>query len=125
MSTSPNSQNFEFLDVDSAREQIGDAHTMLGMLTMLEESLSRDIPGIGRLLVSGEVRAANRVLHTLKGLAPIFCVPALCQHVTRVEELSKTGAVAEVSVAYFALMPELEQLQSEVAQYLTENGGAY
>jgi HPt (histidine-containing phosphotransfer) domain-containing protein len=125
MSTLSDSQNFEFLSIDSALEQIGDAPTMLGMLTMLEESLGRDIPAIGQLLVQGEVRAANRLLHTLKGLVPIFCVPAFCQHVTRVEELSKTGAVAEVSAAYFALMPELEQLQSEVTLYLTDSGGAY
>jgi len=125
MSTLSDSQDFEFLSADSALEQIGDAQTMLGMLTMLEESLSRDIPAIGQLLVDGDVRSANRVLHTLKGLAPIFCVPALCQHITRVEEMSKTGGVAEVSSAYFGLMPQLEQLQSEVAMYLTDNGGAY
>jgi HPt (histidine-containing phosphotransfer) domain-containing protein len=124
MSTLYESQDFEFLSIDSALEQIGDAPTMFGMLTMLEESLGRDIQAIGQLLVNGDVRSANRLLHTLKGLVPIFCVPAFCQHVTRVEELSKTGAVAEVSAAYFALMPELEQLQSEVTLYLTDNGGA-
>ena len=125
MSTLSDLPDFEFLSVASAMEQIGDAQTMFGMLTMLEESLSRDIPGIWQLLSNGDVRAANRLLHTLKGLAPIFCVPSLCQHVTRVEELSKTATAAQVSAAYANLMPDLEQLQSEVSHYLNDNGGSY
>jgi HPt (histidine-containing phosphotransfer) domain-containing protein len=119
MSSSHESE-LEYLDISIAMEQIGDASTMQGMLTMLEENLARDIPRIGELLVQGEVRQANRVLHSLKGVIPIFCTPPICQHVSQVEELSKTGAAAEVSEAYFGLMPQLEQLQGEVAWYLNE-----
>ncbi len=117
-----NPEDYDLLDIPSALEQTGDAQTMHGLLTMLEESLTRDIRKIAELLVAGDVRGANRVLHALKGVVPIFCVPSLCQQVTRVEELSKTGAVAQVSDAYFTLMPDLEQLQSQVSMYLTEYG---
>lgn len=114
-----------FLNIALALEQIGDAQAMQGMLTMLEESLARDVPRIADLLSAGDVRAANRLLHGLKGFIPIFCADALCSHVTRVEEMSKTGEASDVSMAYAVLMPDLELLQSEVAGYLNDQGAAY
>lgn len=114
-----------FLDIALALEQIGDAQAMQGMLSMLEESLARDLPVISNLLAEGDVKTANRMLHSLKGFIPIFCVDALCRHVAQVEELSKTGSAAQVAVAYQGLKPDLELLQSEVAAYLNDSGAAY
>lgn len=114
-----------FLDIGLALKQIGDATAMQGMLSMLEESLARDIPRVEQLLAEGDVRGANRVLHSLKGFIPIFCVESLCSHVARVEELSKVAQAPEVVRAYDALAPELEQLQSEVVSYLNTSGAAY
>ncbi len=113
-----------FLDVQLALEQIGDTVAMQGMLSMLEESLARDIPQIADLLDHGDVRSASRVLHSIKGFIPIFCVEAMCRHVAQVEELSKAGSAAEVSSAYAALKPDLQLLQSEVSNYLNASGGA-
>jgi len=112
------SSDYEFLDVSIALAQVGDAQTLQGMLTMLEENLGRDVQQIGHLLVAGDVRAANRLLHAIKGFIPIFCSAPICAHVAQVEELSKSGGPAEVSDAYFGLMPKLEQLQTEVTDYL-------
>ncbi len=114
-----------FLDVSLALEQIGDLQAMQGMLSMLEESLARDVPRIEQLLEEGDVKAANRVLHGLKGFIPIFCVESLCKHVARVEELSKTADALSVSQVYADLMPELETLQSEVVGYLNDQGAAF
>jgi HPt (histidine-containing phosphotransfer) domain-containing protein len=114
-----------FLDIALALEQIGDAQAMQGMLSMLEESLARDIPRVADLLDAGDVKGANRLLHGLKGFVPIFCVEALCAHVTRVEEFSKTADSGPVAQAYATLMPDLEQLQAEVAMYLNEQGAAF
>jgi HPt (histidine-containing phosphotransfer) domain-containing protein len=118
MSLSASHSGIDFLDINLALEQIGDVQAMQGMLSMLEESLARDVPRISQLLHEGDVRTANRVLHGLKGFIPIFCIEALCTHVARVEEFSKTAGAAEVSAAYDALVPHLEQLQSEVVEYL-------
>ncbi len=115
----------QFLDVTLALEQIGDAQAMQGMLSMLEESLARDVPRIAQLLDDGDVRAANRLLHGLKGFIPIFCVESLCKHVAKVEEFSKTADAVSVSQLYADLMPELETLQTEVVAYLNEQGAAY
>jgi hypothetical protein len=112
-----------FLDVELADSQIGDVQTMQGMLTMLEETLARDLPLIATLLEGGDHVAANRLLHPLKGFIPIFCGEALCAHVTKVEEMSKTGPSDAVLAAYTPLRVELEQLMAEVSVYLNESGG--
>ena len=106
------------LDIDLALSQIGDAEAMQGMLAMLEETLARDVPQIAALLAQGDVSGASHILHPLKGFIPIFCSAALCEHVARVEALSKDGVCSAVSTAYALLRPELELLLAEVAAYL-------
>jgi len=113
------------LDTELALEQIGDAQAVHGMLTMLEETLQRDVPQIADLLEAGDVVGANRLLHPLKGFLPIFCRPPLCEHVAQVEMLSKDSHSASVWPAYQELMPELNLLLSEVSAYLNEHGAAY
>ncbi len=107
-----------YLDTELAVAQIGDVVTMQGMLTMLEETLQRDIPQISSLLSGGDLVAANRLLHPLKGFLPIFCGEALCSDVARVELLSKNGSCAAVAAAYGELRPELDVLLAEVSAYL-------
>ncbi len=106
------------LDIARALEQIGDETAMRGMLPMLQELLDRDVPKITQLLADHDARGANPLLHSLKGCLPIFCAPALCEHMVRVELLSKTGTGAEVAQAFAPLLPKLQELQMEVAQYL-------
>jgi HPt (histidine-containing phosphotransfer) domain-containing protein len=111
-----------YLDTELAVSQIGDVQAMQGMLTMLEESLGRDIPLIAQLLANGDVLGANRLLHSLKGFIPIFCSPALCELVAQVEMLSKDSKSTAIGPAYAELQPELQQLLSEVSAYLNDNG---
>jgi len=110
--------SFTHLNTDWALSQIGDLDAMHGMLAMLQEALLRDIPLIEQLLESGELVAANRTLHALKGFVPIFCQDALCAQVVEVEVLSKVGPVHSVALAYAALRPELQNLLEDVGTYL-------
>jgi hypothetical protein len=111
----------EYLDIELALSQIGDVEGMHGMLLMLQEALLRDVPLVASLLQAGDVAAANRVLHALKGFIPIFCQDKLCAHVVRVELLSKDSQSQAVGPAYAVLQPELEQLLREVQDYLQVN----
>ena len=113
-----------YLDTELALSQIGDMQAMQGMLTMLEESLGRDIPQIAQLLDAGDVVGANRLLHPLKGFIPIFCGPALCELVAQVELLSKDSYSTAVGPAYAELQPELQQLLAEVSSYLNDDGAS-
>jgi hypothetical protein len=107
-----------YLDTALALAQIGDAETMDSMLLMLQESLARDVPLVSDLLQAGDVAAANRVLHALKGFIPIFCQELLCAQVVLVEGMSKDSRSTEVGPAYRGLRPKLEVLLAEVDAYL-------
>jgi HPt (histidine-containing phosphotransfer) domain-containing protein len=116
--TSTGTQDTDYLDIERALGQIGDVSALHEMLDMLQDSLDRDVPQISMLLQAHDVKAANRLLHSLKGFIPIFCVDALCDHVAQVEMLSKTQGYEEVGAAYSHLVPKLQQLQAEIDQYL-------
>lgn len=116
--TFPDSQAPSFLDVERALAQIGEVSALHEMLDMLQASLDRDVPLIAQLLTDQDVGAANRLLHSLKGFIPIFCVDALCDHVAQIELMSKTQGSAEVGQAYALLAPKLQQLQTEIDQYM-------
>ena len=118
MSLPGSSSHPVYLDTALALSQIGDAETMNSMLLMLQESLARDLPLVSALLQSGDVAAASRVLHSLKGFLPIFCQEPLCAQVVSVEALSKDSLSAAVGPAYSALKPGLEILLAEVNAYL-------
>jgi hypothetical protein len=121
MSSSKSQTAPVYLDTDWALSQIGDVDSMNSMLLMLQESLARDIPLIAELLQAGDVAAANRLLHALKGFIPIFCQAPLCEKVVQVELLSKDSQSRAVGTAYQALQPELEILLAEVGVYLPAN----
>lgn len=110
-----------YLDAEGALTQIGDVETLNGMMVMLEESLARDIPLISAHFQAGDVVAANRLLHGIKGFVPIFCREAFCKQVVEVEALSKDSNSTLAGPAYEALRPDLEQLLADVNEYL--NGG--
>lgn len=111
-------QEFEFLDVDRALEQIGDVAALHEMLDMLQASLDRDLPQIRQLLSQGDVKGANRLLHAIKGFIPIFCTEPLCAHVASVEQISKAGSAADISAAYALLEPKLQKLQAEIDAHM-------
>ncbi len=112
------------LDTDLALSQIGDADAMHEMLVLLQESLTRDVPGVAALLQQGDGIGANRLLHALKGFIPIFCQAALCDEVMRVEAISKEPISPQLATAYAALQPQLEHLLAEVSAHLQNHGTA-
>lgn len=111
-----------YLDTTLALAQIGDMDAMNSMIAMLQEALARDIQRIGAHLQSGDVAAANRLLHPLKGFIPIFCREDFCGRVEAVESMSKDSQSLTVGPAYAALQPALEQLLAEVCAYLEAIG---
>ena len=102
-------------------EFIGDETGFLSLLKTLHKTLSTDINLIQALLDKDDVGGATRLLHQVKGFAPVFCVDALVEHVVQVEALSKHGDAPEVRAAFTQLAPELAQLRSEVAAHLANN----
>jgi HPt (histidine-containing phosphotransfer) domain-containing protein len=118
MTTSP---HFAYLSVERGMEFIGDETGFLSLLKTLHQTLSTDINLINDLLAKDDVGGANRLLHQVKGFAPVFCVDALVEHVVQVEALSKHGDAPEIRAAFTRLAPELAQLRNEVAAHLANN----
>jgi len=109
---------FDYLCVERGMEFIGDESGFLSLLQTLHKTLTTDIPLITDLLRKDDVRGANRLLHQVKGFAPVFCVDELVEHVVKVEALSKHGDAPEVRAAFAQMAPQLEQLRNEVAAHL-------
>ena len=114
-----------YLDADRAVSQIGDLQAMQHMLTLLQESLARDIPKIARLIDAHDLAGANLLLHSIKGFIPIFCGPALSERVSQIELLSKDSDSTTISAAYAGLQPELQRLLAEVSAYLKDHGASH
>lgn len=106
------------LSIERAMEYVGDMAGVQALLGTLEQSLAADLPDIRSLLASGDLPGANRLLHQIKGFAPVFCTDALVADVVRVESLSKGSDLAQVREAYALLGPQLDQLLLEVQAQL-------
>lgn len=102
------------LDMKRAIDFIGDEDGVAAMMPMLLQSLRNDVPEILRLLQGGDVTAANKLLHPLKGFVPVFCIDPVIDGVTAVEVFSKTASAAEVLPRFQELLPVLERLRGEV-----------
>jgi HPt (histidine-containing phosphotransfer) domain-containing protein len=107
-----------YLSIARAMEFIGDANGVLSLLETLQQTLSDDLPRLQELLDKGDVYAANRIMHQLKGFTPVFCVDSLVERVVMVEGLSKHAETSEVRTAYDQLAPQLEALRLEVIAHL-------
>lgn len=110
------------LDTEQLLQQMGDADAMRDMLVMFQEALAHDVPAIAERLQTGDVLAANHLLHGLKGIVPIFCQGPVSEEVKRLELMSKTAQadkLAELTQAYAPLQRRLDQLLAEVTAALS------
>lgn len=111
--------NPNYLSIERAMEFIGDANGVLSLLKTLQQTLSDDLPRLQDQLDKGDVYAANRILHQLKGFTPVFCVDSLVEKVVMVESLSKHAEAQDLRLAYKDLAPQLEALRMEVVAHLS------
>ena len=107
------------LDVECGLSMLGSDELLRQILTTVLDSLPNNVPEIWRALESGDVVAANHVLHSIKGYVPLFCVEAFVTEVTQLERLSKNANAATVTPLFAVLAPRIEQLLGEIRAYLT------
>ena len=97
---------------------LGSEASLRKILKTVHDSMTTSLPEIKQALQAGDVPTANRLLHSLKGYAPIFATDSLVEHITRVEKISKTGSSATVSPLYDELDPRLIALLAEIKGFL-------
>lgn len=99
---------------------MGSEASLRKILVSVAGSLASSLPDIEAALERGDVAAANRLLHAIKGYVPIFGTEALVAQVVQVEQLSKTEGVAVVQPAFAALAPKFEALLREIRTYVAQ-----
>lgn len=112
-----------YLDVGRAQDMLGDAEAVRKILVTAQSVLRTEIPRMRESMQAGDVAAAGRVLHTLKGMAPIFCSDALVERVTAGERLSKSAGVQDFLPVYEGVEQTLAQLLAEMEAYLGQTPG--
>ena len=106
------------LDVQRGITMLGSEASLRKILKTVYDSMTTSLPEIKQALHAGDVPTANRLLHSLKGYAPIFATDSLVEHITRVEKISKTESSATVSPLYDELAPRLIALLAEIKGFL-------
>ena len=110
------------LDIERAIGYTGDAAAAADLLQMVEQSLESDIDKIWQKLELGDMAAAGRLIHAIKGFVPIFCHDLLIDQVTRAEALSKTESAASFKLVFADLAPALLLLLKDIRAYLSDRG---
>lgn len=96
---------------------MGSEASLRSLLKTVETSLAGSLPQIQQALAMDDVKTVNRLLHSIKGYAPIFCTAALATQVAQVEGVSKTQTAAMLRPWIAALLPQLELLLTEIRAY--------
>lgn len=107
-----------YLDLQRARDMLGDEARVRDIVELAHTVMQADMPRMRQSVAAGDIVAAGRVLHSLKGMVPVFCKDELVEHVTSSERLSKTGQVHEFMPAYLQAEQALEALLAEIGGYL-------
>lgn len=105
------------LDPARGTDMMGSEASLLKILKTVETSLVSSLPEIEQALAQDDVKTVNRLLHSIKGYAPIFCTEALAAHVAQVEGVSKTETAAALRPLVAALLPQLALLLTEIRAY--------
>ena len=102
-------------------DMMGSVDALRKILLTVDESLSSSLSEIQAALARGDVAKVNRVLHGIKGYAPIFCSDDLVAQISYIENLTKTAGVAEITPLYAQLEPEFLSLLISVKSFLAQN----
>ena len=115
----PNSLGSQ-LDAERGISMMGSPEALKMVLNTALIGLAEDVLAIGRELAAGDVRAAGRRLHGIKGYLPIFGSDALVADVLRLEQLSKSQPAEVLAAEYAAIGPALQRLLDDIQAYVNQ-----
>lgn len=111
-----------FLDIERAIGYTGDEAATRELLQMVEQSLASDVDRIEQHLEAGDLAAACRLMHAIKGFIPIFCCDQLIERVTRAQAMSRSHTTESFKPVFADLAPDLMVLRQEIGVYLRRPG---
>ena len=108
------------LDLQYVRSILRSQADARHMLSMIAATLGDQVNQVTSSLNAGDVRAAQAVLHQLKGFLPVFCAASLAEELVAVEQLSRTASAREVKQRFSAVKPLLLQFDREIQAWMAQ-----
>ena len=84
-----------FLSMAKAIQYLGDAASARQLLATLQGTLEKDMPQITSAIATENFEVLQKILHQLKGFAPVFCHDHLIADIKHTESLCKLIHSAE------------------------------
>lgn len=84
-----------FLSMAKAIQYLGDAPSAQQLLATLQGTLEKDMPQITSAIATENFEVLQKILHQLKGFAPVFCHDHLIADIKHTESLCKLIHSAE------------------------------
>jgi signal transduction histidine kinase/CheY-like chemotaxis protein len=114
--------NMKYLDINGARDRLGDDELLQQMLVMLSESLPDETAQFNALMAENNLQAAARVLHKIKGVIPLFCDEQTVRILQQLEVmLQQNEDTPEMRENLTALLERLNQFKAELMQWLADH----
>lgn len=112
-------ENMKYLDIDGARDRLGDDELLQQMLAMLSESLPDELAQFNALMAENKLQPASRVLHKIKGVIPLFCDESTVRILQQLElMLQQNEDTPEMREKLTSLLERLGIFKSEVQHWL-------
>ena len=113
-----------YLSMAKAIQYLGDAASAQQLLATLEGTLEKDMPQITSAIGTENFEVLQKILHQLKGFAPVFCHDHLIADIKHTESLCKlVGSPEDKTAALKAcaqLLNDLNDLLTEVKRQLQQ-----
>jgi len=113
-----------FLSMAKAIQYLGDAASAQQLLATLEGTLEKDMPQITSAIATENFEVLQKILHQLKGFAPVFCHDHLIAEIKHTESLCTLVHSAEEKIsalnASAQLLNDLNVLLTEVKGQLQQ-----
>jgi HPt (histidine-containing phosphotransfer) domain-containing protein len=109
---------YSYLDPSKAHEFAMDQAQMLNLAQTFQDSLEKDLNALHFALAHQDAEPVQRLLHSLKGYVTFLCGPELSQHMIQLEAISRSTALADVTIEINKAMPLLKSLLSEVGRWI-------
>ena len=113
-----------FLSMAKAIQYLGDAASAQQLLATLQGTLEKDMPQITSAIATENFEVLQKILHQLKGFAPVFCQDHLIADIKHTESLCKLMNSAEEKTAALnastQLLHNLNVLLTEVRRQMQQ-----
>ena len=113
----------QFLSMSKAIQYLGDAASAQQLLVTLQSTLESETHQLAQAIDAENMDSIQKLLHQLKGFAPVFCSDSLIADIKQAESLCKNSESPEDGLVAVqtsrSLLVNLNHLLAEVNAHLS------